>query len=187
MNIEKQLDNQKVKKEKIIKRPWQANVWIGLTIFSFFVVARLLFWNITCPYHYEPSINYFSYFAWDITLIFSLLVNPFSIIVLLLISYVNNLSLIWTFTFILLLFFAFLISGFLKSIKKFVWGAVLISSIRIILFIYFLFEGYSDFEHSYYLFYTPLSFFILFILLIFILYLEISCLKHPFYNQKKIK
>ncbi|MCK4635921.1 MAG: hypothetical protein KAT32_03580, partial [Candidatus Moranbacteria bacterium] len=52
MNIEKQLDNQKVEKEKIIKRPWQANVWlflsfikIGLTIVSIGLLLFIVFYD----------------------------------------------------------------------------------------------------------------------------------------------
>lgn len=182
MNEEKQLENQKTKKENVIKRPWQANVWVGLMCLSFILIFRFIFWeNITCPYFYEPAINYFSCFSWEVSLIFSVIINPFSVLVLLLINYKSIL------TCILLVFFSFLIREFLMGNKKIVWTVLFVSLVRFSFLIYFLIEAYSDFEHSYYLFYTPITFLLLSIFISFILYLEISCLKHPYYIQKKIK
>ena len=149
--------------EKTIKRPWQANAWVGIIALLFFVTSsRFLFWDIRLNDVYEPSINYFSHFISDVTLAFSLFVNPFSIIFLFLkmIDYGNGS--VFISIFVLLFLFIFLMKGLLKGIKSFVWIVIFISFIRFSFLIYFLFKEYSDFEHLYYLFYTPLLFSLLF-------------------------
>lgn len=171
-------------KEKIekweVKKPWQGKVWIIFFILTFFLICRFLFLDkLHCSY-YEPSINYFECFYLEISVIFSLIFNPFSLFFLFLTKGV------FIFVSFLTIFYIILIITFLKRFKESIFIALSISFVRFSFFFYFLIEEYSDFEHSFSRFYTPLSFIFLFICLLFILYLEISCLKHPFYNQNKI-
>ncbi|MCK4635442.1 MAG: hypothetical protein KAT32_01130 [Candidatus Moranbacteria bacterium] len=180
MKNEKQLGNL----EKV-KMPWQGKTLIGFIIFCLitFIPLGLTFDDTSIAEDLLCSgslLNSFSLMIGSVLLYFDLAVTPFFKFYV----FINNLFIsevfylldifFWIF---LLCIFIYLITGFLKGFKK-----------SILLFIFSLI---LEFFGSLYLLNEPREeicfkiFFFMIFVMSFSLYLSISCLKHPYYNQNK--
>lgn len=183
MTEEKQLENQETKKENLVKRPWQANVWVFMVMFGclLFLVGSL----IDFASGYEESVFVYVMAPFYIILMF----NANSLILLMglffdkieLTEKLENIVLI-TWFIALVILSIFLIRGFLKGKK---WS-IIFSLLSSLLGLIFLWQTVFDPIDGMLADYDFSISFIMIISFLFGAYLEVSCLKHPYYNQKKI-
>ncbi|MCK4635311.1 MAG: hypothetical protein KAT32_00450 [Candidatus Moranbacteria bacterium] len=165
-------ENNQLEKQEI-KRPWQGNVLLFIEVFVTFIILAILIFQLS---------NYFYNFE---TLSDFIIARTFSVGIFLnfipdflLYNYLNFISELHIVIFSVFLNLLFII-GFLNRKK---WSIYLIFIIEILTLTVFIFDPYSieyPIEIELRVIYSLVEF--------FILYLSITCLKHLFYNQKKVE
>ncbi len=165
-------ENNQLEKQEI-KRPWQGNILLVIETFVTFLILSIPLSQLS---------NYFYIFE---NLFDFIIARTFSVGIFLnfvpdflLYNYLNFISELYIVVFSIFLNLLFIVS-FLKGKK---WSIYLIFIIELITLIVFIFDLYSieyPIKNELRIIYSLIEF--------FILYLSIICLKHPFYNQKKVK
>lgn len=155
--------------EKAIKRPWQANVLIGLILVGWTLFIGLSFY---LSMHYLEK-NIITHNLW----VYFISSTPVILVGFLISAFLNNLMYNLIFLFVSI----FLILNLLKRKKWIVFIISILTVFELILFIivYFLEVNFID--------KNAILFLAVILTKLFILYLIFSCLKCPFYNQKKVE
>lgn len=173
------------KEEKTIKRPWQANVLIALIIAGMVIISYSIWESLsydvskvnydTSSLSYKPFSPSFSTFS---------LVNFFGL-VLFFENRIDNFGLLFYFVFSCLflnLFFVIFRRKRINLFKFFIISFIANNIIVLCFYLVFLYFNVLNGFLDYFIFNLMWSI----LVSCFMLYLQYSCLKHPFYNQKKI-